>query len=203
MQSLKHLRHNNDMSTMNSYDAINDQENEDLLSQIQQNSDDEESFNNQQSEHLGPQTISDEQFSGGGISAYTQLLDISDDDLRQSVRSLNIQQRQAYNIVLSWCRNKVKNRNSLKPVHVQPIYLFITGGAGAGKSHLIKTIYHTAEKTFKHGFMNPEKPTVLLMAPTGVAAININGTTIHAALAIPKEASDNDFHRCRTKREHK
>ena len=202
IEALETLR-NNDMSTMNSYDAINDQENEDLLSQIQQNSDDEESFNNQQSEHLGPQTISDEQFSGGGISAYTQLLDISDDDLRQSVRSLNIQQRQAYNIVLSWCRNKVKNRNSLKPVHVQPIYLFITGGAGAGKSHLIKAIYHTAEKTFKHGFMNPEKPTVLLMAPTGVAAININGTTIHAALAIPKEASDNDFHRCRTKREHK
>lgn len=26
------------------------------------------------------------------------------------------------------------------------------------------------------------------MAPTGVAAININGTTIHTALAIPKEA---------------
>ena len=29
------------------------------------------------------------------------------------------------------------------------------------------------------------------MAPTGVAAININGTTIHTALAIPKEAGDN------------
>ena len=29
------------------------------------------------------------------------------------------------------------------------------------------------------------------MAPTGVAAININGTTIHTALAIPKESGDN------------
>lgn len=29
------------------------------------------------------------------------------------------------------------------------------------------------------------------MAPTGVAAININDTTIHTALAIPKEAGDN------------
>ena len=37
----------------------------------------------------------------------------------------------------------------------------------------------------------PENPTVLLMAPTGVAAININGTTIHTALAIPKESGDN------------
>ena len=115
------------MSTTHSYEAIDDQENEDLLSQIQDNSSDEESFNNQPSEHLGPQTISDEQSSGGGISAYTQPLHISDDDLRQSVRSLNTQQGQAYNIVLSWCRNKIKNMNSLKPVHVQPIYLFITG----------------------------------------------------------------------------
>lgn len=29
------------------------------------------------------------------------------------------------------------------------------------------------------------------MAPTHVAAININGTTIHTALAIPKESGDN------------
>ena len=46
--------------------------------------------------------------------------------------------------------------NSLKPVHVQLIHLFITGGAGASKSHLIKAIYHTAAKTFRHGFTNPK-----------------------------------------------
>ncbi len=28
------------------------------------------------------------------------------------------------------------------------------------------------------------------MDPTGVAAINIDGTTIHTALAIPKESGD-------------
>lgn len=81
--------------------------------------------------------------------------------------------------------------NSLKPEEVKPIYLFITGGAGAGKSHLIKTIYHTAAKTFRHACKNPELPTVLLMAPTGVSAININGTTINTALAIPQQTSDN------------
>ena len=39
--------------------------------------------------------------------------------------------------------------------------------------------------------MNPELPTVLLMAPTGVAAINIDGTTINTALAIPVLTGDN------------
>ncbi len=77
----------------------------------------------------------------------------------------------------------MKNLNSLKSVEIEPIYLFITGGGGAGKSHLIKTIYHTAVNTFRHPPINPELPTVLLLAPTGVAAININGTTINKALA--------------------
>lgn len=31
---------------------------------------------------------------------------------------------------------------------------------------------------------NPEKPRILLLAPTCVAAININGTTIHTGLKI-------------------
>ena len=56
---------------------------------------------------------------------------------------------------------------------------------------MIKTIYHTARKTFRHATSNPDLPTVLLMAPTGVSAINIEGTTIHSALAIPKETGDN------------
>ena len=84
----------------------------------------------------------------------------------------------------------MKNFNSLKPEKVEPIHLFVSGGAGAGKSHLIKTIYHTAVKTFKHAPVNPELPTVVLMAPTGVAAISINGTTVNTALSIPKETGD-------------
>ena len=39
--------------------------------------------------------------------------------------------------------------------------------------------------------MNPELPSVLLMAPTGVATININGTTVNTALAIPRECGNN------------
>ena len=46
--------------------------------------------------------------------------------------------------------------NSLKTDEVGPIYLFLTGGSGAGKRHLIKTIYHTGVKTFKHPPFNPE-----------------------------------------------
>ena len=84
----------------------------------------------------------------------------------------------------------MKNMNTLKPIELEPIYLFLTGGGGAGKSHLIRTIYHTAVKTFRHPPFNPELPTVLLDAPTGVAAINIDGTTINTGLAPPEEVGD-------------
>ena len=181
---------NNDINTLHSYDPINDQENEDLQSQQQENPNNEELFNNLPPEHLGNIT-GFENSTTGAVATYIQPSEISDDDLRESVRSLNTEQRNAYDIVLTWCRNKVKNMNSLKPQNVPSIHLFLTGGGGSGKSHLIKTIYHTATKTFRHGPTNTEKPTVLLMAPTGVAAININGTTINTALAIPKESGDN------------
>ena len=80
-----------------------------------------------------------------------QSTEISHDHLCQSVGSLNNMQCKAYDRVLSWTRNRMKNLN-------------ITGGGGAGKSHLIKTIYHTFAKMYKYTPMNPEKPTVLLTA---------------------------------------
>ena len=66
--------------------------------------------------------------------------------------------------------------------------LFITGGAGTGKSHLIKTIFASISKTLSYGSPQIKKPNILLLAPTGVAAVNINGTTIHSALGIPIDA---------------
>ena len=44
---------------------------------------------------------------------------------------------------------------------------------------------------FKYNAGNPSLPTVLLMAPTGVAAVNISGTTVNTGLAIPKHAGIN------------
>ncbi len=150
---------------------MNDQENEDLRQSLPNDFEETESFNESLPEHLAPNPESSERPSG--IIAYRQPADICDDDLRLTIRSLNNKQRHAYDLILSWCRKKMANLNTLKPSKVDPIYLFVTGGGGAGKSHLIKAIYHTVTKTFRHAPANPELSSVLLMAPTGVAAINI------------------------------
>ena len=182
---------NNPGKNIHSYDFINDQENADLQDELQNDQEPNEIFNEQQHSDLDP--IQSNEPSMGIISYQNEPSEITDDKLRQSIRSLSPEQRFAYNIVLSWCRELIKNMsNSLNPVQVEPIYLFLTGGGGAGKSHLIKTIYHTAVKTLRHPPCKPELPTVLLMAPTptGIAAINIDGATINTGLSIPTETGD-------------
>ncbi|XP_068712523.1 uncharacterized protein [Montipora foliosa] len=191
-EALEALRKSEGNNLLHSFDSVNDQESEDLQLDMHSNSScDQESFNKQEASHLSSTSNSQRAPILPTIAYHIQPTEISDDLLRESVRSLNVQQRVAYDLLLSWCRNKVKNIRSLTPNEINPIYLFLTGGGGSGKSHVTKLIYHTVVKTFKHVASNPELPTVLLMAPTGVSAINIEGTTINTALAIPKDAGEN------------
>ena len=65
---------------------------------------------------------------------------------------------------------------------VMPFHIFLTGGGGVGKSHLMKTIYVSIDKVLRYKGGNPEIPRILLLAPAEVAAVNIDGTAIHTAL---------------------
>ena len=49
----------------------------------------------------------------------------------------------------------------------------------------MKTMCMFLTKIFNLYSGSPDKPKVLILAPTGVAAININGTTINSGLSIP------------------
>lgn len=54
--------------------------------------------------------------------------------------------------------------------------VFLTGQAGTGKSFLINTYIEECKEEGKN---------VIITAPTGIAAINIGGVTMHSAFAIP------------------
>ena len=51
--------------------------------------------------------------------------------------------------------------------------IFLTGRAGTGKTELIKE------------FIKQSNKNVILCAPTGIAAINIGGETLHHVFKIP------------------
>lgn len=108
---------------------------------------------------------------------------LKDVQLREIIHSLNTKQRQVFTQIISWCKDTVaaKNREKTPP----PFYLFVTGGAGTGKSQVIKAIYHQASRILQQPGDNPDYPSILLTSPTGTASYNIGGTTLHAALHLP------------------
>ena len=66
----------------------------------------------------------------------------------------------------------------------EPLHLFITGNTGDGKSHLVKILTFFLTKTFNFYSGTPDKKKLLLLAPTGVAALNIDDTTSNSRLGI-------------------
>ena len=100
---------------------------------------------------------------------------ISNTDYMQSIESLTNDQLK----IFLYVKNHLKSSKS-------QLQIFITGGAGVGKSYLIKTLVEYINTM--HAIYSGVNPVVVL-APTGIAACNINGYTIHTALKIPVQHS--------------
>ena len=102
------------------------------------------------------------------------------EDVLPMLRSLNKTQSEIFYFIRNWCLQKSCGE---KP---QPFHIFVTGGAGTGKSHLIKTLQYEADRLLSKTVQDPEGVTVLLTALTGTAAFNIGGNTIHHTFALNK-----------------
>ena len=107
---------------------------------------------------------------------------ISEEELSKLIHSLKTKQREVFDMVCNWSKNKIKSRTSNNRVHA--LRLFITRGAGFGKSHLAKTITSYLIKIFPFLSGSPDKPKMLLLAPTGVATFKIDSATINTGLSI-------------------
>ena len=63
--------------------------------------------------------------------------------------------------------------------------VFLTGGAGVGKSVVIRALYQALHRLLcSEAGQNPEDVRILLCAYTGLAAYNIQGSTLHSAFCI-------------------
>ena len=149
-----------------------EQENEDVRDEIIANATISDETNNN----------NDETFCGTQVTPLTPL--ISNEALGEKIRSLNKLQREIFDFVNKWARDQIKSKNCKAPEKLQPIHLFVTGSAGTGKSHLLATIRHFLVKSLSYNEGPADKATALMLAPTGVAAVNVDGATIHSALAL-------------------
>ena len=94
---------------------------------------------------------------------------MSDEEYTQSISQCNKEQEQ----ILSYVAEKV-NKTDTSPLH-----MFITGGAGSGKSYLLKLLREHLLRMNTTDF-----PNFLVAAPTGVAAFNIKAWTLHRLLHL-------------------
>lgn len=107
--------------------------------------------------------------------------ELNDDEYRDLVQKLNIKQKEFFYHVLHWMKTKD-----------DPIYHFLSGGAGVGKSVLLRALYQALTKYFSHkAGENPDEVKVIICAPTGKAAFNVGGSTIHSVFNIPAEQGFN------------
>ncbi|XP_078688663.1 uncharacterized protein LOC144920377 isoform X2 [Branchiostoma floridae x Branchiostoma belcheri] len=103
------------------------------------------------------------------------------------MQSLNPKQQEVFYFVRKWCMETAQGKRP------DPFHIFLTGGAGTGKSHLIKCICYEATRLLQQTQENPDSVSVLLAAPTGTAAFNIGGSTIHHAFHLMCKSNSKDF----------
>jgi len=100
----------------------------------------------------------------------------SDISIEDMIKSLNPDQTRIFNTV------KDAVLSQMSPTTEDPtevLRMFVSGSGGTGKSFLIKTIKAYVQST--------TSKDVAVAAPTGIAAFNINGLTIHRLLMLPVE----------------
>ena len=79
------------------------------------------------------------------------------------------------NIETCFDKSNVEQQNAFKLVANTNTSLFITGKAGTGKTTFVKRIQQEIDKNF------------LVLAPTGIAALNVGGQTMHSFFGFPLE----------------
>ena len=118
-------------------------------------------------------------------ASVTQLANniISQEACHAMISSLNREQRSLHDHVLYLMKQSA-----------EPWYIFVSGGAGVGKSHLLRAV----EQSIRHWHLRQAgqdftRTPVVVMAPTGTAAFQVGGLTIHTSLAVPPNTDLEDF----------
>ncbi|RXN32331.1 replicase helicase endonuclease [Labeo rohita] len=122
---------------------------------------------------------------GDGVVPQIEAPQMTAEFVRKMFRSLNETQAAIFYAVRQWCQKRVWGHNP------EQFFYFLSGGAGCGKSHVIKCIHTEATKILQQLPRLREEgdlsvPTVLLSAFTGTAAFNISGKTLHSLLKLPR-----------------
>lgn len=97
------------------------------------------------------------------------------EDYLRGVNSLNHDQKQLFARVCEQLKGSLNNE------HQSSLLMFITGGAGSGKSFTLKLLVEQIRR------LSTNRACVAITAPTGVAARLVKGCTLHSTFLLPIE----------------
>ena len=145
-----------------------------------------------QAEKLEEKEVEDDdepQLLGEARTAMSDVLDMrlsSYDQLTLDEReSLNADQRRVFDTVKTHLLHERSHENKKCSCNdLKPLRLFISGVGGTGKSFLIETI-----KILLTSMWSSDDLLCAVAAPTGLAAFNVGGVTIHRLFQLPIEHS--------------
>ena len=113
-------------------------------------------------------------------SIYRKVEIQSMDILKKKTRSLDEFQRHVINTAVKFAKDVVKSRNGFQKLPISPL-LMVHGGAGAGKSTVIDVLAQWMQLILQKEGDDLDSPCVIKCAPTGAAAANIEGQTLHSS----------------------
>ena len=130
----------------------------------------------------------DPQLMGEAKNAMHDLVDMmgthSSDQLSLEEREamLNADQRRIYDTVREHCLHQKRHEDGQCNCDFQPLTMFVSGVGGTGKSFLIEAVKSMVGRVWTEDNVN-----VVVAAPTGLAAFNVGGLTIHRLFQLPIE----------------
>ena len=121
------------------------------------------------------------------LSRFNDLTTICDmNEFRLKISSLNNQQRRFFDDYAERCVSS--------DVNERPVYVFISGNAGTGKSFLVKLLIDAVKVIKIKPGDDLKKPPAIVMAPTANAAFIIGGKTIDSVLNfLPSNENKNKY----------
>lgn len=101
--------------------------------------------------------------------------DLMDDQTYQTaIKSMNLKQKELIQLITNYILAQLQSDPNYKPFRI-----FLTGNAGCGKTFIMKIAQNQAIRLYGNN------RAVVLAALTGVAAVLINGATLHSTFKLP------------------
>ena len=127
---------------------------------------------------------SDSVINAAAVSTIINSLLLPNEQFREICSQLNEGHQHLFNFMIQHALHcKLAEKSNEFPS--KPFQMFLSGGAGIGKSFLIKAITEYLKGVLRYPNQNLDQPPVLVTASTGKAGTGINDITLHSAFHLP------------------